>query len=76
MKVRLGGVKRVRITGEFIKLDALLKYASVVMTGGEAKMMIQYGDVFVGDEQCLQRGRKIRRGDVVKIVGVGALIVI
>ena len=65
-KVKLSGVRRIRITGEHIKLDALLKYASVAYTGGEAKMMILNGDVYVGDERCTVRGRKIKPGEVVK----------
>ena len=73
-KVKLRGVRRVRITGEYIKLDALLKFASVVSTGGEAKILIQGGEVIVGGGPCTQRGRKIRPGDVVRYPG-GVLIV-
>ena len=54
------------ITGEYIKLDGLLKYASIASTGGEAKYLIQNGDVFVGKEICTARGKKIRPGDVVR----------
>ena len=74
MKVKLRGVRGVAITGGYIKLDSLLKYASVVSTGGEAKMMIQAGEVFVGGEPCTQRGRKIMPGDVVRHGG-GTLVV-
>ena len=66
MKVRLGGVRSVRITGEYIKLDSLLKFASVVSTGGEAKLRIQNGEVFVGKEVCFSRGKKIKPGSVVR----------
>lgn len=51
------------ITTEFIKLQDLLKFAGLVETGGEAKERIQNGEVQVGGEVCLQRGRKIRPGD-------------
>lgn len=54
------------ITTEYIKLQDLLKLASVVATGGEAKLMIQDGEVLVNGEVCTQRGRKIRPGDVVE----------
>jgi len=66
MKVKLSGVRRIPISGEYIKLEALLKYASVVSTGGEAKIIIQNGGVFVGGEACRQRGKKVRAGDVVR----------
>jgi len=65
-RVKVQGVKRIRITGEFIRLDALLKYAAIASTGGEAKMMIQSGDVFVGGEPCLMRGKKIPPGSLVR----------
>ena len=57
------------IKEEHIRLDALLKYAAVAYTGGEAKQMIQEGEVTVNRETCLQRGRKIRSGDIVRASG-------
>ena len=66
MKVKLSGVRSIKISGEFIKLDALLKYSSIASTGGEAKMFIQSGDVFVNGEVCLERGKKIRSSDIVR----------
>lgn len=53
----------VKIKTEFIKLDALLKYASLVSSGGEAKMLIQDGQILVNGEICTMRGKKIRSGD-------------
>ena len=66
MTVKLHGVRKIQIKGEFIKLDALLKYASIVSTGGEAKFLIQNGNIFVNGEPCMLRGKKIRPGDVVR----------
>lgn len=59
----------VKITTEFIKLDALLKFASLVGSGGEAKMLIQNGEVLVNGEICTMRGKKIRSGDTVALNG-------
>lgn len=59
----------VTITTEYIKLQDLLKFTSLVSTGGEAKVMIAEGEVMVNGEICLQRGRKIRPGDLVKYHG-------
>ena len=53
----------VKIKTEFIKLGALLKYASLVSSGGEAKMLIQDGQILVNGEICTMRGKKIRSGD-------------
>ncbi len=61
--------ERVAIHTEFIKLDQLLKYAGVALTGGEAKEMIAEGAVFLNGESCLVRGKKIRPGDVVLLDG-------
>ena len=55
----------VKITTEFIKHDALLKFASMVNSGGEAKMLIQDGQILVNGEVCTMRGKKIRSGDKV-----------
>ena len=57
--------KNIKIKTEFIKLDALLKFASLVSSGGEAKMLIQDGQILVNGEVCTMRGKKIRSGDTV-----------
>lgn len=63
-------VQQVRITTEYIKLEALLKFAGVTDTGGEAKSVIQAGEVKVNGEVCEMRGKKLRPGDVVELDGV------
>lgn len=55
--------EHIKISTEFIKLDALLKFAGTVETGGEAKMAIQEGEVKVNGEICTMRGKKLRPGD-------------
>ncbi|MDA3730942.1 S4 domain-containing protein YaaA [Niameybacter massiliensis] len=62
-------MKQVKITTEFIKLDQLMKYAEMVQSGGEAKMLIAQGLVLVNGEICTQRGKKIRVGDKVEFDG-------
>ena len=59
----------ITITTEFIKLQDLLKLANMVGTGGEAKIVIQNGDVSVNGEVCTMRGKKIRPGDKVAFDG-------
>lgn len=59
----------IKINTEFIKLDALLKFASLVSSGGEAKAIIQDGQVLVNGEICTMRGKKIREGDKVSVAG-------
>ena len=62
-------MKEVKVTTEFIKLDQLMKFADMVQSGGEAKMLIAQGLVLVNDEICTQRGKKIRPGDQVEFDG-------
>ena len=59
----------ITITTEFIKLQDRLKLANLVGTGGEAKIVIQNGDVSVNGEVCTMRGKKIRPGDMVAFDG-------
>ena len=54
---------------EFIRLDTLLKLSGITMTGGQAKELIQAGNVTVNDEICTQRGKKLRPGDRVTLAG-------
>ena len=60
-------MKVIHIDTEYIKLQDLLKFAAAVSTGGEAKILIQEGDVTVNGEVCTMRGKKIRPGDDVAL---------
>ncbi len=55
----------ITIATPYIKLDQLLKYANICSSGGEAKEMIQTGNVLVNGEVQFQRGKKIIDGDVI-----------
>lgn len=60
-------MKVIYIETEYIKLQDLLKFAAAVSTGGEAKILIQEGDVTVNGEVCTMRCKKIRPGDDVAL---------
>ena len=62
-------MENIIITTEFIKLQDLLKFANMVGTGCEAKIIIQEGEVKVNGEVCTMRGKKIRPGDIVELDG-------
>jgi ribosome-associated protein len=64
-RVEKQDARAVEIKGEFIRLDALLKFSGFATTGGEAKRLIAGGLVTVNGEACTQRGKKIRPGDSV-----------
>ena len=48
-------------------LGQALKVASLVGSGGEAKVVIQAGEVLVNGEVETRRGRKLEEGDVVEV---------
>lgn len=52
-----------------IRLDQLLKLLGVASTGGQAKLMIQAGDVQINGEVETRRRRKIMTGDIVELDG-------
>ena len=53
----------VSISTEYIKLQDAMKFANIVYSGGEAKALIQEGEVKVNGEVCTMRGKKLRNGD-------------
>lgn len=54
---------------EFIRLDNVLKLGGCVETGGQAKIVIQNGEVRVNGEICKMRGKKLRIGDIAEFEG-------
>ncbi|MAO45949.1 MAG: RNA-binding protein [Crocinitomicaceae bacterium] len=57
------------LTTEYIDLLQLLKATSIVMSGGEAKVLVDDGFVLVNGEPESRRRRKLRVGDVVLFDG-------
>ena len=62
------------VQSEFIRLDAFLKLANAVESGGQAKLDIQQGRVRVNGEVCPLRGKKLRQGDAVRYAGETYLV--
>lgn len=51
------------ISTAYIKLQDAMKLADLVPSGGQAKVLIQEGQVQVNGEVCTMRGRKLYPGD-------------
>lgn len=64
----------IQIHTPFIKLDALLKFAGICETGGEAKEAVQAGAVKLNGEVCTMRGKKCVPGDVIELDGQSVTI--
>ncbi|MDO4788471.1 MAG: RNA-binding S4 domain-containing protein [Johnsonella sp.] len=71
---------KVEIKDEYIKLEQAMKLSGASSTGAEAKYAIKEGRVKVNDQVELQRGKKLRNGDIFtfnhhdyKIIGIEKL---
>lgn len=60
-------VKNVIIRTDYITLGQLLKFADVVVEGGEAKSYLASNKILVNGVEENRRGKKIRSGDIVEL---------
>ena len=67
---RKTNIQELQISTEYIKLQDAMKFANIVMSGGEAKSLIQEEQVKVNGEVCTMRGRKLRDGDTFSFEGL------
>ncbi len=54
----------------------MLKFAGIVQTGGQGKLIIEEGIVKVNEEITKERGKKIKKGDLIEIKDIDKFIVI
>ncbi|MCR2045440.1 RNA-binding S4 domain-containing protein [Anaerosalibacter massiliensis] len=69
-------MKKVKIETDYIKLDQLLKFAGILDTGGQGKILIKKGYIKLNGEVVRQRGKKIVKGDEIEIKDIGKILVI
>ena len=62
-------MKDVVVNSEIIKLDSFLKWAGAVSLGSEAKILIQGGKVKLNGTVEIQRGKKLRKDDIIELNG-------
>ena len=62
-------METIHIKDDFIKLGQALKLAGLVVSGVDAKFVIQDGLVKVNGKVEVQRGKKLVQGDVVSYNG-------
>ena len=55
---------------EALRLDQFLKLRGIADTGGQAKLLVQSGEVQVNGEVETRRRRKLVVGDVVELEGI------
>ena len=59
----------IRLRDDYIKLGQALKAAGLVESGVMAKVVIQNGEVLVNGKKELQRGKKLKDGDLIEYHG-------
>ena len=64
-------MEEIKFNTDFIKLQQFIKLTRVVGQGSDAKMLILDGIVKVNGTVCLERGKKIRNGDIIEIEDFG-----
>jgi ribosome-associated protein len=62
-------MNQIKIKDEYIRLGQAMKLAGLVSSGVEAKVVIADGQVLVNGQVELQRGKKLRDGDVFSFEG-------
>ncbi len=63
-------VKEITIRTDYITLGQLLKFANVVIEGGDAKAYLASTKILVNGEDENRRGKKLRDGDVIELPSV------
>ena len=66
----------IHITTEYIKLQQVLKLAGITSQGSESKFLILEGKVKVNGEIIIQRGKKVKSGDKIKVEGFSSFLVV
>ena len=67
---------KIHITTEYIKLQQVLKLAGITSQGSESKFLILEGKVKVNGEIIIQRGKKVKSGDKIKVEGFSSFLVV
>lgn len=60
-------IEKIEIHTDYIKLEQLIKFSGFCVTGGEAKNIILNNNVFVNDQPCSLRGKKLYDKDIIEI---------
>lgn len=64
-------MEKISINTPQINLDQLLKWAGIVESGGQVKLMIDEGLIKLNNVLVTERRKKVHPGDVVIIEGLG-----
>lgn len=65
-------VEEIAITTEVIQLDQFLKWAGIVESGGQVKMLMEDGLIKINGVLATERRKKVGPNDVISIEGLGS----
>ena len=65
-------MEKIEINTETIQLDQFLKWAGIIESGGQVKLMIEDEMIFVNDALEKARRKKLKNGDIVRIDNIGS----
>lgn len=60
---------QISIYTDYITLGQFLKLADIIQSGGEAKAFLATNEVYIDGELDVRRGRKLRGGEKLEILG-------
>jgi len=64
-------MENISISTETIKLDQLLKWAGIVESGGQVRLLIEDELLFLNGIQVHERRKQNHHGDIIEIKGLG-----
>lgn len=59
-------MEQIKIQTKNIKLCQFLKFCSISQTGGNANELIKSGAIYVNNQQCLMRNKKLKNHDTIQ----------
>lgn len=62
------------LTEEYIELIGLLKVMQMAESGGQAKLMVENGEVIRNGSPEFRKRAKIRKGEVIEVNGITILV--
>jgi len=69
-------MQEIIITREPVELFKILKFENIASSGGEAKAMIENGNVMLNGLVETQKRKKIVSGDIIEVMGIEYKIVL
>lgn len=69
-------MNKIEIKTEYIKLDQFMKWAGIVGSGSDAKLIISSGDVKVNGQVAMERGKKLHKGDIIDVGDLGTFEIV